>query len=94
MIPKYVVFNIMKLDLNRNAEVVATGNSKSALRKEYAPTIEMTSSENTKLLDYLELFNMEEFMDFVIHSDGMYEDLYLEELAQAWLHPECIKVVD
>lgn len=36
MIPKYVVLNIMKLDLNRNAEVVATGNSKSTLRKVYS----------------------------------------------------------
>ncbi|WP_166434865.1 hypothetical protein [Weissella paramesenteroides] len=36
MIAKYVVFNIMKLDLNRNAEVVATGNSKSKLRKVYS----------------------------------------------------------
>ncbi|WP_419154650.1 hypothetical protein [Weissella bombi] len=35
MIPKYVVFNIMKLDLNRNAEVVATGNSKNKLSKLY-----------------------------------------------------------
>lgn len=36
MIPKYVVFNIMKLDLNRNAEVVATGNDKKKLRKVYS----------------------------------------------------------
>lgn len=36
MIPKYVVFNIMKLDLNRNAEVVVTGNSKSKLSKVYS----------------------------------------------------------
>lgn len=33
MIPKYIVFNIMKLDLNRNAEIVAIGNSKSELKK-------------------------------------------------------------
>lgn len=64
------------------------------LQEEYAPTVEMTKTEQVKLLDYLEMSNLQEFMDVVTYEDDLYETLSFEDIAQAWLHPETIKVVD
>lgn len=65
------------------------------LRAIYAPTIEMTKAEKTMLLNYLEMSSFREFMEVVLYQDDdLYESLSDEDLAQAWLHPETIKVVD
>lgn len=65
------------------------------LQETYAPTIEMTKAEKTMLLNYLEMSSLREFMDVILYQDGnLYEKLSDEDIVQAWLHPETIKVVD
>lgn len=67
----------------------------SVLKDTYAPTIEMTKAEKTMLLNYLEMSSLREFMDVILYQDGnLYEKLSDEDIVQAWLHPETIKVVD
>lgn len=62
--------------------------------------IEMTEAESVLFYDYLEDSNLADFLD-VVTSGVVLEDAYsafwnisLEDLAQAWLHPETIKVVE
>lgn len=64
------------------------------LRATYAPTIEMTKAEQVMLLNYLEMSSFREFMESIMYQDDLYQTLSDEEIAQAWLHPKTIKVVD
>lgn len=73
------------------------------LQQEYAPTVEMTKFQKGFLLHYLENFSFHEFISDVymarysskeIDLNDKYEHLSDEDLMQAWLHPETIKVVD
>lgn len=62
------------------------------LQETYAPTIKMTEAEKILLMNYLEMSSLSSFMDLVLYSSGLYDNLSDEELAQAWLHPESIEV--
>lgn len=62
------------------------------LRKEYAPTIKMTNEEYHDLRHYRVHFPLDKFIyDFgELHGTQLSE----KDLAQAWIHPETVKVVD
>ena len=64
------------------------------LRKEYAPTIEMTKHEKKYLLHYLNNSSFYSLIAdiFSLETDD-FENLSDEDLMQAWLHPETIKIV-
>lgn len=64
------------------------------LRETYAPTIKMTTAEQVRLLDYMEMSSLRDFMEELLYQDDLYQRLSDEEIAQAWLHPETIKIVD
>jgi len=75
------------------------------IKKEYAPTVEMTKEDRNTLMFYLEnstFFSLIERKHAFIEvemlgiTSGSNEFLNLsdEDLMQAWLHPETIKVVD
>lgn len=89
-----------KKDFIIKDDMVATGREALTflireLKDTYAPTIEMTKAEKTMLLNYLEMSSFRAFMDVIMYQDGdLYQSLSDEEIAQAWLHPETIKVVD
>ncbi len=60
------------------------------LRKKYAPTIEMTQFQYNDLKYYLKHYPLDKFIyDFWEIYDT---ELSEKDLAQAWLHPETIKV--
>lgn len=65
------------------------------LRKEYAPTIEMTKHEKKYLLHYLNNSSFYSLIAdiFSLETDD-FENLSDEDLMQAWLHPETIKVIE
>lgn len=75
----------------------------SQLREEYAPTVEMTNYQKGLLLRYLEDLPFSDLISDVYlsraggagdeHGDR-YDDLSDEDIMNAWLHPETIKVVD
>lgn len=89
-----------KKDFIIKDDMVATGREALTflireLKDTYAPTIEMTKAEKTMLLNYLEMSSLREFMDVILYQNGnLYEKLSDEDIVQAWLHPETIKVVD
>lgn len=73
------------------------------LREEYAPTVEMTEIGKNYLLYYLENSSFGSFISDInlvrsgtigVKSTDYFEDLSDEELMQAWLHPDKVKVVD
>ena len=72
------------------------------LRKEYAPTVEMTSHQKENLLTMKEnKFSLIEIVaefddgNLINDFDGFYWFPMTEiQLVQAWLHPETIKIVD
>lgn len=73
------------------------------LRATYAPTIEMTNDEKQLFDSWLKEDDFDTPFSGFLHRIGElggYEDrgLFLElsekDLMQAWLHPECVKVVD
>lgn len=69
------------------------------LRHNYLPNVEMTQEESDTILGYLEddsFFNLLSRIGSVggLMSRGMFLDLSEEDLMQAWLYPESIKVVD
>lgn len=73
------------------------------LREEYAPTVEMTKVGKNYLLYYLENSSFGSFISDInlvrsgtigVEPTDYFEDLSDEDLMQAWLHPELIKVVD
>jgi len=75
------------------------------LRQEYAPTVEMTKEDKKTLLYYLEnstFFSLIErkhaFIEVemlgITSGSNEFLDLSDEDLMQAWLHPETVKVLD
>jgi len=73
------------------------------IKKEYAPTVEMTKNDRDILLHNLENYPFDVFIVSISMSDkeifGLpankeFKGLSIEDLMQAWLHPETIKVVD
>ena len=82
-------------EMNADQEPSESIRFMERLRDIYAPTIEMTKAEKTLLLNYLEMSSFREFMDVIMYrDDDLYDSLSDEDIAQAWLHPETIKVVD
>lgn len=65
------------------------------LRQEYAPTIEMTKHEKKYLLHYLNNSSFYSLIAdiFSLETDD-FEKLSDEDLMQAWLHPETIKIIE
>lgn len=72
------------------------------LREEYAPTVEMTEVGKNYLLYYLENSSFGSFISDInlvrsgtvgVEPTDYFEDLSDEDLMQAWIHPETIKVV-
>lgn len=72
----------------------------SVLKDTYAPTIEMTREGFTQFRFYLnnaKLLALLTDNSFGINQEdgeSLFNHLTQEDLAQAWLHPECIKVVE
>lgn len=72
----------------------------SVLKDTYVPTVEMTREEFTQFRFYLnnaKLLALLTDNSFGINQeDGedLFNHLTQEDLAQAWLHPECVKVID
>jgi len=73
------------------------------LREEYTPTIEMTKNDRDILLYNLQNYPFDVFAESIALSDkekfGLpankeFKGLSIEDLMQAWLHPETIKIVD
>ena len=76
------------------------------LREEYAPTVEMTAKEKGNFLSianssvtfanfYEQVLKQSTNIKLGIQaSPELYKQLSENELIQAWLHPETIKVVD
>lgn len=88
-----------KKDFIIKDDMVATGREAltfliNKLKDNYIPTIKMTKAEQVILLNYMEMYSFREFMEVVLYQDDLYQTLSDEEIAQAWLHPETIKVVD
>ncbi|KQB80971.1 hypothetical protein [Leuconostoc lactis] len=65
------------------------------LREEYAPTIEMTSGNKATISDKDEGHSLSWILTDEHGFDALYwGNISEQEIAQAWLHPETIKVVD
>ncbi|QHM55693.1 hypothetical protein [Leuconostoc mesenteroides] len=66
------------------------------LREEYAPTVEMTEGQAKTILDPEQGENLSSLLtDDTPNFDYLFwEPMTGKEVAQAWLHPETIKVVD
>ncbi|MEL1262330.1 hypothetical protein WL797_07800 [Leuconostoc mesenteroides] len=71
------------------------------LRKEYSPTVEMTKEDKEVLLDLKSratfYFFTQTIKKWQSNRAGLqlpYGNLNEDELMQAWLHPETIKIVD
>lgn len=63
------------------------------LRKEYAPTVEMTSGNKATFIQ--EGDSLSKLLTGYFGFDALYwGDVSERKVAQAWLHPELIKVVD
>ena len=63
------------------------------LREEYAPTIEMTSGDKVTFMQ--EGDSLSKLLTGYYDFDVLYwGDVSERKVAQAWLHPETIKVVD
>lgn len=66
------------------------------LLKEYAPTVEMTEGQKNTLLEY----KSRESLSYTLSERGttfgawFWSPLTERQVAQAWLHPESIKVVE
>lgn len=94
---RYLIGNFENMNL---VEVVSV---LSSVREEYAPAIEMTKTDKDVLLCYLENYSFYAFIEtihrsksntFGLPANKEFENLSDEDLMQAWLHPESIKVVD
>lgn len=71
------------------------------LRQEYAPTIDMTLSQKENLLKMKEnKFSLIEIVaefdggELINDFDSYWGNLTEQQLVMAWLHPECIKVIN
>lgn len=63
------------------------------LRKEYAPTVEMTSGNKATFIQ--EGDSLSKLLTGYFGFDALYwGDVSERKVAQAWLHPETIKIVD
>lgn len=63
------------------------------LRQEYAPTVEMTSGNKANFIQ--EGDSLSKLLTGYFGFDVFYwEDFSERKVAQAWLHPETIKVID
>lgn len=76
--------------LNAATEII------NELREEYAPTVEMTEGQAKTILDPEQGENLTSLLtDDTPNFDYLFwEPMTGKEVAQAWLHPEIIKVVD
>ena len=92
---------IDKIDVN--GTLIDTLGVLQALQQEYAPTIEMTKVGKNYLLYYLENSSFGSFISDInlvrsgtigVEPTDYFEDLSDEDLMQAWLRPDTIKVVD
>lgn len=66
------------------------------LRKSYAPTIEMTQKQYEQFKTAKGLVTLNE-LGYVLNKKAAYSSLRAlsgNDLANVWLHPECIKVVE
>lgn len=63
------------------------------LQETYAPTIKMHKIGKEQLLWFLENSNFERFLENVGETQKLYTELSIEDLMQAWLHPENIEIV-
>lgn len=75
------------------------------LRKEYAPTVEMTKTEKNNILSskkyglsfinfYADVMHQSTAIKFGVQTNPeLYKSFSEEKLMQAWLHPETIKVI-
>lgn len=72
----------------------------SVLKDTYVPIVEMTREEFTQFRFYLnnaKLLALLTDNSFGINQEdgeSLFNHLTQEDLAQAWLHPECVKVVE
>lgn len=62
------------------------------LEENYAPTIKMHKVGKEQLLWFLENSNFERFLENVGETQKLYTELSIEDLMQAWLHPESIEI--
>lgn len=78
-----------------NGTLIDTLGILQALQQEYAPTVELTSGEKATILDEKEGISLSWVLTDSRSFDAMYWGNRSErDIAQAWLHPETIKVVD
>lgn len=64
------------------------------LKKEYAPTVEMTKAQNEEFVESVEGIATQEQLDSFIDEELDLGDMTVRKGLNAWLHPETIKVVD
>ena len=75
------------------------------LKKEYAPTVEMTKTEKNNILSskkyglsfinfYADVMHQSTAIKFGVQTNPeLYKSFSEEKLMQAWLHPETIKII-
>ena len=93
-------------EMNANQEPSESIRFMERLRQEYAPTIEMTKSENNNILSskkyglsfinfYADVMHQSTAIKFGAQTTPeLYKSFSEEKLMRVWLHPETIKVVD
>lgn len=64
------------------------------LRQEYAPTIEMTKTQNEAFVESVEGIATQAQLDSFVDEELDLGDMTIRKGLNAWLHPETIKVVD
>jgi len=91
--------SIDKIDVN--GTLIDTLGVLQALQQEYAPTVEMTKEDKQSLLDlksratfYFFNQSVKKWQQDRIGLQIPYGGLTEDELMQAWLHPEIIKVAN
>lgn len=74
----------------------------SKLKEEYAPTVEMTKNqylfitgeyEKESVVEAVANLTVDDIIKEKFHSN-FWSPLTQEQVVQAWLHPECVKVVE
>ncbi|MCT8391494.1 hypothetical protein [Leuconostoc mesenteroides] len=91
-------------EMNANQEPSESIRFMEQLRDIYAPTVEMNQKQYSQLMWYKRNANLFTCIDcflkhdgttkFVLSSENLLGNLTQEDIAQAWLHPETIKIVD
>lgn len=64
------------------------------LREEYAPTVEMTKTQNEAFVEAVEGIATQEELDSFVDDELDLGDMTFRKCLNAWLHPETINVVD